>query len=34
MGFMEQVDVVIAYVTYGWGGAGKTLAYARTNERK
>jgi hypothetical protein len=23
-----QSDIVVAYVTYGWGGASKTLEYA------
>jgi uncharacterized phage-like protein YoqJ len=26
---VDQSDVVIAYVTHGWGGAAKTLDYAR-----
>lgn len=30
---VAQADVVIAYVTHGWGGAGKTLEYARTKRK-
>lgn len=26
---VEMSDVVVAYVTYGWGGAAKTLEYAK-----
>ena len=31
---VEQADVVIAYVTHGWGGAAKTLEYARVKKKK
>jgi len=31
---VTQADVVIAYVTHGWGGAAKTLEYARTKRKK
>lgn len=30
----EQADVVVAYVTHGWGGAAKTLEYARRKKKK
>lgn len=26
---VNSADLVIAYVTYSWGGAAKTLAYAK-----
>ena len=28
-----QTDVVIAYVTHGWGGAAKTLEYAQAKRK-
>ena len=31
---VAQADVVIAYVTCGWGGAAKTLAYARSKRKR
>ena len=31
---VAQADVVIAYVTHGWGGAAKTLEYARAKRKK
>ena len=31
---VEQADVVVAYVTHGWGGAAQTLAYARRKKKK
>ena len=31
---VAQADVVIAYVTHSWGGAAKTLEYARTKRKK
>lgn len=31
---VAQADVVIAYVTHGWGGAAKTLAYAQAKRKK
>ena len=30
---VAQADVVVAYVTHGWGGAAKTLEYARTKRK-
>jgi uncharacterized phage-like protein YoqJ len=30
---VEQADVVIAYVTHGWGGAAKTLEYAKRKKK-
>jgi len=30
---VEQADVVIAYVTHGWGGAAKTLEYAQAKKK-
>ena len=31
---VAQADVVVAYVTHDWGGAAKTLEYARTKRKK
>ena len=31
---VSEADVVIAYVTHGWGGAAKTLEYARRSGKK
>lgn len=31
---VEQANVVIAYVTHGWGGAAKTLSYARSKGKR
>jgi len=31
---VAQADVVVAYVTHGWGGAAKTLEYARAKSKK
>lgn len=31
---IEQADVVVAYVTHGWGGAAKTLAYAKRRKKQ
>ena len=31
---VSEADVVIAYVTHGWGGAAKTLEYARRRGKK
>ena len=31
---VSQADVVVAYVTHGWGGAAKTLEYARLKGKK
>ena len=31
---VQQADVVIAYVTHNWGGAAKTLEYARRKKKK
>ena len=31
---VAQADVVIAYVTHGWGGAAKTLECARAKRKK
>ena len=30
---VTQADIVITYVTHGWGGAAKTLEYARTRRK-
>lgn len=30
---VAQADIVIAYVTHGWGGAAKSLAYARAKRK-
>ena len=30
---IQRCDVLIAYVTHGWGGAAKTLAYARKRKK-
>ena len=31
---VRQSDVIVAYVLYGWGGAAKTLDYARAKKRR
>lgn len=31
---VEMSDVVVAYVTHDWGGAAKTLAYAKRKRKK
>ena len=31
---VEQASVVIAYVTHDWGGAAKTLSYARSKGKR
>ncbi len=31
---VKRADYVIAYVTHSWGGAAKTLEYAKTRERR
>ena len=31
---VAQADVVVAYVTHNWGGAAKTLDYARKKRKK
>jgi len=31
---VQEADYVIAYVTHSWGGAAKTMEYARTRERR
>lgn len=30
---VEQADIVMAYVTHGWGGAAKTLQYAQRKKK-
>ena len=30
---VEEADLVIAYVTYSWGGAAKTLEYAKRKKK-
>jgi hypothetical protein len=30
---VDQADVVVAYVTHGWGGAAATLQYAERKEK-
>ena len=30
---VAQADIVIAYVTHGWGGAAKTLKYAQAKKK-
>ena len=30
----DSADTVVAYVTHGWGGAAKTLAYAKRRKKK
>jgi len=30
---IQRCDVLVAYVTHGWGGAAKTLAYARKRKK-
>ena len=30
---IQRCDVLIAYVTHGWGGAARTLAYARKKKK-
>ena len=31
---VQESDVVVAYVTHGWGGAAKTLAYAEKKKKQ
>ena len=31
---VNEADVVVAYVTYGWGGAATTLAYAKRKKKE
>lgn len=31
---IEQSDIVVAYVTHGWGGAAKTLEFARRKKKQ
>ena len=31
---IQSADVVVAYVRYGWGGAAKTLEYARKKKKR
>jgi uncharacterized phage-like protein YoqJ len=31
---VSEADVVVAYVTHSWGGASKTLAYARRKKKE
>ena len=31
---VQECDVVVAYVTHGWGGAAKTLAYAEKKKKQ
>lgn len=31
---VRQSDAIVAYVLYGWGGAARTLEYARTKKRR
>lgn len=31
---IEQSDVVISYITHGWGGAAKTLEYAKRKKKR
>ena len=31
---VQECDMVIAYVTHGWGGAAKTLEYARRKKKR
>lgn len=31
---IQESDIVVAYVTHGWGGAAKTLEYARRKEKR
>lgn len=31
---VQQADVVVAYVTHGWGGAAKTLQYAQRKHKR
>ena len=31
---VQESDTVVAYVTHGWGGAAKTLDYARRKNRR
>ena len=30
---IQRCDVLVAYVTHGWGGAARTLAYARKKKK-
>ena len=31
---VDQSDVIVAYVDHGWGGAAKTLEYARRKKKR
>ena len=31
---VNEADIVVAYVTHDWGGAAKTLAYARRKQKE
>lgn len=31
---IEQSDIVVAYVTHGWGGAAKTLEFAQRKKKR
>lgn len=31
---VRESDIVVAYVTHGWGGAAKTLEYARRKKKQ
>lgn len=31
---VEQSDIVVAYVTHGWGGAAQTLEYAQKKKKR
>lgn len=31
---VDQSDAVVSYVTHGWGGAAKTLAYAKRRHKR
>ena len=31
---VDQADVVVAYVDHGWGGAAKTLEYAKRKNKR
>jgi len=31
---VQESDIVVAYVNHGWGGAAKTLQYARRKKKR
>lgn len=31
---VQECDTIVAYVTHGWGGAAKTLEYARRKKKR